>query len=188
MRVEFIPVGQIVNAHGIRGEVKLNPLGFDPEFLAEFDVLYIGGKRTEVKHARVHKSVVLLTLPGVEEERLRWLIRFDCLLRDRPGKLPEAAKTLPDLTGSQKSATYAFYSDPENRARYLKEYADLPDFKQIAKLAAIEVFPFDPRAFLSPDEGEDLQPVYGETALLFNYRRPDIFGNASVTAIELPRP
>ncbi len=67
MRVEFIPVGQIVNAHGIKGEVKLNPLGFDPEFLAEFDVIYIGGKRTEVKHARVHKSVVLLTLPGVND-------------------------------------------------------------------------------------------------------------------------
>ena len=67
MRVEFIPVGQIVNAHGIKGEVKLNPMGFDPEFLADFDVLYIGGKRTEVKHARVHKSVVLLTLPGVND-------------------------------------------------------------------------------------------------------------------------
>ena len=61
MRVEFIPVGQIVNAHGIKGEVKLNPMGFDPEFLADFDVIYIGGKRTEVKSARVHKSVVLLT-------------------------------------------------------------------------------------------------------------------------------
>ena len=67
MRVEYIPVGQIVNAHGIKGEVKLNPMGFDPEFLADFDVLYIGGKRTEVKSARVHKSVVLLTLPGVED-------------------------------------------------------------------------------------------------------------------------
>ena len=67
MRVEFIPVGQIVNAHGIKGEVKLNPMGFDPEFLADFDVLYIGGKRTEVKAARVHKSVVLLTLPGVND-------------------------------------------------------------------------------------------------------------------------
>lgn len=44
MRVEYIPVGQIVNAHGIKGEVKLNPIGFDPEFLAEFDVMYIGGK------------------------------------------------------------------------------------------------------------------------------------------------
>ena len=28
MRVEYIPVGQIVNAHGIKGEVKLNPMGF----------------------------------------------------------------------------------------------------------------------------------------------------------------
>lgn len=45
MRPEFIPVGQIVNAHGIRGEVKLNPAGFDPAFLAAFDTLYIGGKR-----------------------------------------------------------------------------------------------------------------------------------------------
>ena len=67
MRVEYIPVGQIVNAHGIKGEVKLNPMGFDPEFVADFDILYIGGKRTEVKSARVHKSVVLLTLPGVED-------------------------------------------------------------------------------------------------------------------------
>ena len=67
MKLESVKIGRIVNAHGIRGEVKLNPLGFDPEFLAEFDVLYIGGKRTEVKHARVHKSVVLLTLPGVND-------------------------------------------------------------------------------------------------------------------------
>lgn len=68
MRVTYIPVGQIVNAHGIRGEVKLNPaMGFDPEFLAEFDTLYIDGKATAVKSARVHKNTVLLTLPGVED-------------------------------------------------------------------------------------------------------------------------
>ena len=67
MKKEFISVGTIVNAHGIRGEVKLNPVGCDPEFLAEFDRFIIGGKETEVLHARVHKSVVLLTLPGVED-------------------------------------------------------------------------------------------------------------------------
>ena len=67
MRPEFIPVGQIVNAHGIRGEVKLNPVGFDPAFLAEFDRFNIGGKETAVCSARVHKSVLLLTLPGVED-------------------------------------------------------------------------------------------------------------------------
>ena len=66
MRPEFIPVGQIVNAHGIRGEVKLNPAGFDPAFLAAFDTLYIGGKETKVKSARVHKSTVLLALPDAD--------------------------------------------------------------------------------------------------------------------------
>ena len=67
MKQELIPVGTIVNAHGIRGEVKLNPVGFDPEFLAEFDRFNIGGKETAVCSARVHKSVLLLTLPGVED-------------------------------------------------------------------------------------------------------------------------
>lgn len=66
MKQELIPVGTIVNAHGIRGEVKLNPVGFDPAFLAEFDRFNIGGKETAVCSARVHKSVLLLTLPGVE--------------------------------------------------------------------------------------------------------------------------
>ena len=65
MKQERINVGTIVNAHGIRGEVKLNPVGFDPAFLAEFDRFCIGGKETEVLSSRVHKSVLLLTLPGV---------------------------------------------------------------------------------------------------------------------------
>ena len=67
MKQELIHVGAIVNAHGIRGEVKLNPVGFDPEFLAEFDRFNIGGKETKVRSSRVHKSVLLLTLPGVED-------------------------------------------------------------------------------------------------------------------------
>ena len=68
MRPEYIPVGQIVNAHGIRGEVKINPSqGFDPYFIADFDTIYIGGKATKVTSARVHKYTVLMKLPGVED-------------------------------------------------------------------------------------------------------------------------
>ena len=65
MKQERITVGAIVNAHGIRGEVKLNPVGFDPAFLAEFDRFSIGGKEMAVRSSRVHKSVLLVTLPGV---------------------------------------------------------------------------------------------------------------------------
>ena len=66
MRPEFITVGTVVNAHGIRGEVKVNPSGFEPAFIASFHTRYIGGRETKVSAARVHKSTVLLTLPGVE--------------------------------------------------------------------------------------------------------------------------
>ena len=68
MRPEFITVGTVVNAHGVRGEVKVNPAGFDPAFIAAFRTLYIGGVETKVTAARVHKSTVLLTLPGVKME------------------------------------------------------------------------------------------------------------------------
>ena len=67
MRPAFIPVGQIVNAHGIRGEVKVNPHGFDPEFLTEFDTIYIDGQPVRVRSARVHKTTVLMALPGVDD-------------------------------------------------------------------------------------------------------------------------
>ena len=67
MRPEFITVGTVVNAHGIRGEVKVNPAGFDPEFIAGFHTLYIAGRAAAVRTARVHKNTVLLTLPGVED-------------------------------------------------------------------------------------------------------------------------
>lgn len=49
MRPEFITVGTIVNAHGIRGEVKVNPAGFDPEFIADFKTMYIAGQPVKVK-------------------------------------------------------------------------------------------------------------------------------------------
>lgn len=67
MRPEYIPVGQIVNAHGIRGDVKVNPMGFDPAFIADFETIYIDGKAVEVKTSRVHKNTVLMKLPGVED-------------------------------------------------------------------------------------------------------------------------
>lgn len=67
MRPEFITVGTVVNAHGIRGEVKVNPAGVDGKWIAACKTLYFGGKAMQVLGARVHKSTVLLTLPGVED-------------------------------------------------------------------------------------------------------------------------
>ena len=36
MKLETIKVGRIVNAHGIRGEVRVQPRDGDPDFLTRF--------------------------------------------------------------------------------------------------------------------------------------------------------
>lgn len=67
MRPEFIEVGQIVNTHGVRGEMKVNPIGCTPEFLSSFSVFYLAGTPVRPTAKRVHKNTLLLTLPGVED-------------------------------------------------------------------------------------------------------------------------
>ena len=64
MKLEFIEVGQIVNAHGIRGEVRVQPLGQDPAFLTRFKTLYLNGKPVQPTANHVHKNLVLLKLLG----------------------------------------------------------------------------------------------------------------------------
>lgn len=100
MRPEFITVGTVVNAHGIKGEVKVNPVGFAPEFIAEFETLYIGERETAVKTARVHKSTVLLTLPGVETMDDALALRGKSVaIRRTEAKLPEGDYFDEELVG-----------------------------------------------------------------------------------------
>jgi len=100
MRPEFITVGTVVNAHGIRGEVKVNPAGFDPAFIAGFDTLYIAGRPTEVRGARVHKNTVLLTLPGVEDMDAALALKGrEVAIRRTDAHLPEGEYFDAELEG-----------------------------------------------------------------------------------------
>ena len=42
-RPEYIEVGQIVNTHGVRGEVKVQPWDVSPELLCGFKTFYMDG-------------------------------------------------------------------------------------------------------------------------------------------------
>lgn len=100
MRPEFITVGTVVNAHGIRGEVKVNPTGADASLIAGCKTLYIGGEVTAVRSARVHKSVVLLTLPGVEDMDTALALKGkDVALRRADVTLPEGIYFDAELEG-----------------------------------------------------------------------------------------
>lgn len=67
MKQEYIQIGRIVNAHGIKGEVRVQPMEQDPDFLTTFKTFYMGGRPVTPSANHVHKSLVLMKFPGVDD-------------------------------------------------------------------------------------------------------------------------
>ena len=67
MKLETIQIGRIVNAHGIRGEVRVQPRGMDPAFLTRFSTFLLDGQIVTPTANHVHKSLVLMKFPGVDD-------------------------------------------------------------------------------------------------------------------------
>ncbi len=66
MRLQFLEAGEIVNTHGIRGEMKVLPWVDSPEVLCEFDRVRIGGREYKVESCRIQKTCNLVKLAGVD--------------------------------------------------------------------------------------------------------------------------
>ena len=66
MRLQFVEAGEIVNTHGVRGEVKVMCWLDDPEMLCEFDRCRISGKEYTMDQVRVQKTCNLVKLQGVD--------------------------------------------------------------------------------------------------------------------------
>lgn len=100
MKSEFLETGEIVNTHGVRGEVKIMPWADSPDFLCRFDALYIDGKPVKVLSSRVHKTAVLCALEGVDsvEKAMKLKGKVVSLLRSQI-HLPEGRHFLADLVG-----------------------------------------------------------------------------------------
>lgn len=67
MKKRFLECGKIAATHGIRGEVRVQPWCDTPDFLLDFETLYMGKQQEPVRilRARVHKNIVILQLEGV---------------------------------------------------------------------------------------------------------------------------
>jgi len=66
MKLKFVEAGEIVNTHGIRGEVKVLCWLDDPEMLCAFDRCRIGGREYHMDTVRAHKTCNLVKLSGVD--------------------------------------------------------------------------------------------------------------------------
>ena len=100
MKNRYLEAGKIVNTHGIAGEVKILPWADGPEFLLDFDTLYIDGQPVELKGARVHKNCVLAKLAGIDDINPAMKLRDKIVCIDREDvELEEGAFFLADLMG-----------------------------------------------------------------------------------------
>ena len=100
MEKQLLEAGEIVSTHGIHGEVKILPWADAPDFLLQFETLYLNGKPFDVESSRVHKTCVLAKLRGVDTPEKAMLLRGQTVSVDREGLvLPDGAVFIADLIG-----------------------------------------------------------------------------------------
>ena len=75
MKLQYIEAGEIVNTHGVRGEVKVLCWLDDPEMLCEFDRCRIEGKEYAMEQVRVQKTCNLVKLNGIDTMEAAMMMR-----------------------------------------------------------------------------------------------------------------
>ena len=102
MKKEFLEAGRIVNTHGVRGEVKIQPWADSPEFLLGFRTLYLGETPVKVRAARVHKSMVIAALEGVADVNAAMALKGRVVsIRRTDAKLPAGEFFIQDILGAE---------------------------------------------------------------------------------------
>ena len=66
MKLQFVEAGEIVNTHGIKGEIKVLPWVHSPEDLVDFERCRIARKDYEIELCRVQKTCALMKLVGID--------------------------------------------------------------------------------------------------------------------------
>ncbi|NCB50504.1 MAG: 16S rRNA processing protein RimM [Clostridia bacterium] len=102
MRERFIEAGEIVNTHGIQGEVRIAPWTDSADFLKGFKTLYIDGHPVSVQSSRVHKNMLLAQLEDVEDVNAAMRLKGKVVSIDRgDARLPEGSYFLQDIIGAR---------------------------------------------------------------------------------------
>ncbi len=99
---KLIDVGQIVNTHGLKGEVKVNPWTDAPEVFEAFDKVYTkNGDAYKIQGLRYQKNCVLLKLDGISDVDEAEKLRGTILYTDRNvfENLPEDTYLVADIMG-----------------------------------------------------------------------------------------
>lgn len=100
MKKQFLEAGKIVNTHGIRGEVRIEPWCDSAEFLCGFKKLYINEVPKTLLKAYVHKNSVVALFEGVEDINAAMRLKGTVVYIDREDvKLDKGEYFIADIIG-----------------------------------------------------------------------------------------
>lgn len=96
-----LEIGQIVNTHGLRGDLKVMPWCDDPEIFDELAYVIIDGAEFDIEKSRMQKNMVLLKLEGIDDinEAEKYRNKVLTVPREELGDLPEGTYYICDLLG-----------------------------------------------------------------------------------------
>ena len=142
MKNEYLRVGQIVRAHGVRGDVKLIPLTDDPARFRAIKTAYLETTAgayapVAVSDARLLPDAVLLHIEGTDtvEQAEALKSRYLCVNRENAVKLKKDTYFVVDLIGCETFDTNG------------KRYGKLTD---VLETGAIDVYEMDNGKLLVP--------------------------------------
>lgn len=96
-----IEIGKIINVHGLRGTLKVQPWTDYPEKFEEINVVYCDENKYLIENVSYHKQSVLLKLRTIDfvdqAEKMRGKVLTTT--REELGPLPEGVYYIVDLIG-----------------------------------------------------------------------------------------
>lgn len=104
--MEKTRIGKILNAHGVRGELKVEPLTDNPERYRILEQVYLEDRKKnytlyDVEFVRFHKGNVLVKLAGIDDMDAAKLVKNQHLAINKSDRMPleEGAYYIDDLIG-----------------------------------------------------------------------------------------
>jgi len=100
--VNLIEIGEVVNTHGVRGEIKLNPWTDSLDSLLDVETFYYDASgKTEslvVQQIRIHKNCAIIKVEGIDSMQMAEKFRGKILFIEKE-ELPEGLYYIADLIG-----------------------------------------------------------------------------------------
>ncbi len=118
---EYLECGEIVNTHGIKGEVKISPWCDSPAFLAGIDRYFVNGKEYKVLSTRVQGEMLYARLEGINDINAAMILKGKKLLIKRAdAPLEDGSYFLSDALGAE------VIDEKLGRIGTLEDFLELP--------------------------------------------------------------